>query len=165
VEDLIVEVAQITVASTCAFFRDSFSLAVSETATPPVAQLNDRGRLSAVISVAGPINCVIVFNFSSSIVDLLFERLKTEIYVEPDQEDLYRNEAVAEVANIAMGHATTHLCRHDQSIQLSPPFVLRDVRQIPRLRATVVHSRFLSTPRGFFEIDFIGSRSSRGAAR
>jgi len=113
-------------------------------------------QASAVIGVGGSVGMLIAFSFSQELIGVLYERLTAGIGIPPDQEAVYRDATVTEIANVIVGNCTADFASHDERVSLSPPILLEDAKGISRKKNAMFGTIMMVTPHGPFDIHMVG---------
>ena len=111
---------------------------------------------TAIIGVGGDFGALVAFSFSQEMVDVLYAHLTAGIDVPAGDEELYRREAVTEMANIIIGHCTAHFAAGGGRVSMSPPVLLEAAKPIPRMKNAIFDSVSMVTPHGSFDINLVG---------
>lgn len=111
---------------------------------------------TAVIRVGGEFSALIAFSFPATLIDVVYRRLTADIDVPESAEALYRQDALAEMANIIIGTCTSEFSISGGRISMSAPVVLEGSRKIPRENNAVFGRVSLDTRHGSFDINLVG---------
>ena len=115
-------------------------------------------HLTAVLGLGGSAGLLVAFSFSQQIADVLFRRLTAGILIPPEQEADFREAALAEFANVVVGHCTGEFSKDGEHVSLSPPVVLEDAKSIFRMKNAMFGTISMDTPNGPFDIHMVGPR-------
>jgi CheY-specific phosphatase CheX len=154
------QVMQSALARTRSYFESEFGISetVVETGAGDVNSLTLLD-MTAIIGMGGQINLLIAFSFQSSLIDALYQRMTSDLDVQPDKIEMYREAAAGDVVNTVLGHCTIDLQKLDQQgISMTPPVILDQVKTIQRMKNSMFHTQSLSTALGRMNISLVGPR-------
>lgn len=154
------QVMQSALARTRSYFESEFGISetVVETGEGDVNSLTLLD-MTAIIGMGGQINLLIAFSFQSSLIDALYQRMTSDLDVQPDKIEMYREAAAGDVVNTVLGHCTIDLQKLDQQgISMTPPVILDQVKTIQRMKNSMFHTQSLSTALGRMNISLVGPR-------
>lgn len=129
--------------------------------TQLVGDLVDRIDLrdvTAVIAVGGPMSFLVAFSLDRPLLDTMFRHYTSGIDVEDDEIDDYRHETIGDVVNLVMGQVTTDLEVAGAILNVSPPIVFAESRQVRRPRKARFAAARLVAPDGVIDVSVIGPR-------
>ena len=124
------QVMQSALARTRSYFESEFGISetVVETGAGDVNSLTLLD-MTAIIGMGGQINLLIAFSFQSSLIDALYQRMTSDLDVQPDKVEMFREAAAGDVVNTVLGHCTIDLQKLDeQGISMTPPVILDQVK-------------------------------------
>lgn len=156
--DHVEEVMRSAIARTCSYFETEFGITVTEV-DAGVDYLDSLTLLdmTAIIGMGGLVNLLIAFSFQDSLVDALFQRMTSDLKVQPDEMEMYREAAAGEVVNTILGHCTIDLQQLDrQGISMTPPVILDRAKTIWRMKNSMFYSQGLNTTLGRMSINLVG---------
>jgi CheY-specific phosphatase CheX len=113
---------------------------------------------TAVVGLGGSVGLLFAFSFSQDLVDVLYRRFAAEVAIEPDQEPVFRDAVIAELANVVAGHCTADLAEHGERIPLSPPILLEHSETIDRMGDATRGTVEMITRHGSFDIHMVEPR-------
>lgn len=125
------QVMQSALARTRSYFESEFGISetVVETGAGDVNSLTLLD-MTAIIGMGGQINLLIAFSFQSSLIDALYQRMTSDLDVQPDKVEMFREAAAGDVVNTVLGHCTIDLQKLDeQGISMTPPVILDQVNR------------------------------------
>jgi CheY-specific phosphatase CheX len=142
---------------TKSYLADQAGIDVTEmqSVTEDVDHLKLR-HASAVVGLGGKVGLLIVFSFPRELVDVLFGHLTAGIQIAPDQQAVYRDATVTEVANVIVGNCTSDFADRDTCISMSPPVLVQDSKSIHRMKNAMFGTIMMATPHGSFDIHMVG---------
>ena len=111
---------------------------------------------TAIIGVGGSVGLLVAFSFSHELADILYKRLTAGIKIPADQEAVYRDATVTEIANVIIGNCTADFADHGERVSVSPPVLLEDTKSIYRMKNAMFGTVAMVTPHGPFDIHMVG---------
>lgn len=152
------EVMQSAIARTCSYFETEFGIGVTAVDVD-MGNLDSLALLdmTAIIGMGGLVNLLIAFSFQDGLINALYQRMTSDIQVQPDEVDMYREAAAGEVVNTILGHCTIDLQKLDrQGISMTPPVILDRTKTIRRMKNSMFYSQSLKTTFGRMSINLVG---------
>lgn len=139
------------------YLQEEIGLSVSR-AKPRTGNLDSLHLrdITSVVSTDGPVKLIITFSFQRSLLEHMREVVTAALTVTPEERELFLRETAGEVMNFILGHATADLAEEGNDVELSPPVVLDQERDILRPKKAIFTSIELSTNHGIMDINFIG---------
>ncbi|WP_085375270.1 response regulator [Magnetospirillum sp. ME-1] len=139
------------------YLQDEIGLKVSR-AKPRIGnidalQLRD---MTAVVCTGGPVKLIIAFSFQRPLLEHIREILTASMDVAEEELELYLRETAAEIVNVILGHATADLAEEGNDMELSPPRVLDQEKNILRPKKATFTSIEMATNYGILDINFVG---------
>jgi CheY-specific phosphatase CheX len=115
--------------------------------------------MTAIIGMGGRINLLIAFSFEDGLINALFQRMTSDIVVQPEEVEMYREAAAGEVVNTVLGHCTIDLQKiDDRGIAMTPPVILDHAKTIRRMKNSMFYTQSSSTTLGRMTISLVGPR-------
>ena len=154
------QVMQSALARTRSYYESEFGISetVVETGAGDVNSLTLLD-MTAIIGMGGQINLLIAFSFQSSLIDALYQRMTSDLDVQPDKVEMFREAAAGDVVNTVLGHCTIDLQKLDeQGISMTPPVILDQVKTIQRMKNSMFYTQSLCTALGRMNISLVGPR-------
>lgn len=112
---------------------------------------------SAIVGLQGAVNLWIVFSLEPRLLDRIYQLMTADFQVADDEVALYRDAAVAEMANTILGHCTADLQALDTlALPMTPPVVLAQAKQIAARPQAQLHSLRLDTNAGYLDLAVAG---------
>ncbi len=153
------KVMQSIVTRTHAYFESEFGISVNETDSNAghVDEIT-LFDMNAIIGLGGAVNMLIVFSFKESLLNALYERMTDGLDIQPDEVEMYHEEAAGEVVNTILGHCTIDLQKLDPrgAIAMTPPVILDRVKTIRRMKDAMFYTQSLDTAMGCMTISLVG---------
>jgi CheY-specific phosphatase CheX len=153
------KVMQSILTRTRAYFESELGINVTETDSN-AGHVDEITLLymNAIIGLGGAVNMLIVFSFKESLLNTLYERMTDGLDIQPDEVEMYREEAAGEVVNTILGHCTIDLQKLDPrgAIAMTPPVILDRVKTIRRMKDAMFYTQSLDTAMGSMTISLVG---------
>ena len=156
---LSVKVMQSILTRARSYFESEFGIGMTETDSNSghvdTITLFD---MNAIIGLGGAVNMLIVFSFKETLLNSLYKQLTDGLDIEPDEVNMYREEAAGEVVSIILGHCTIDLQKLDSrgSVAMTPPIILDRVKTIRRMKDAMFYTQSLDTTMGGMTISLVG---------
>jgi CheY-specific phosphatase CheX len=147
-------------ACTKAHFQDELGIVIASTTTSLSGEINALAlrKLTAIVSLGGPVNILAAFSFDQLLADHLMEVETTGLTLTPDERPQFLLDTVAETINVVLGHATTELAEVGNAVVLSAPVVLEDGGKLRRPKGAIFISVSHETAHGVLDVDLIAPR-------
>lgn len=145
---------------TKSYLADQVGIDVTDmkSVTEDVDQLKLR-HASAVVGLGGKVGLLIVFSFPRELVDVLFGHLTAGIQIAPDEQAVYREATITEVANVIVGNCTSDFADREACRSMSPPALVQDCKSIQRMKNATFGTIVMATPHGSFDIHMVGPQA------
>lgn len=157
--ELSVKVMQSIITRTRAYFESEFGIGVNE-ADSNAGHVDEITLydMNAVMGLGGAVNMLIVFSFKTSLLNTLYARMTDGLDIQPDEVEMYREEAAGEVVNTILGHCTIDLQKLDPrgAIAMTPPVILDRIKTIRRMKDAMFYTQSLDTTMGSMAISLVG---------
>jgi len=114
--------------------------------------------VSSLISIGGKFNAYIVFSFDKELISQIFKIYTKGLDLPIEDEATDIEETAAEMMNIIIGNALTHLQDKGEAIYFSPPIVISEAKRIVQCNNAKFFRSSLHTPFGAMSIFIAGPK-------
>lgn len=144
---------------TSQFFKEEINLDIGETRffISDVNRLKLK-HLTSLLSVGGDINMYLVFSFEKQLIDHIFDVYTEELDIEEDERDEYVEETAGDVINIIVGNAAGWFESGGVVVQLTPPVILTEAKNISRQKNACFYMAEIETIHGNLSVFCAGPR-------
>jgi CheY-specific phosphatase CheX len=157
--ELSVKVMQSIITRTSAYFDSEYGISVNETDTKAghVDEIT-LFDMNAIIGLGGAVNMLIVFSFKENLLNTLYEQMTDGLDIQPEEVEMYHEEAAGETVNTILGHCTIDLQKLDSrgALAMTPPIILDRIKTIRRMKDAMFYTQSLDTTMGGMAISLVG---------
>lgn len=144
---------------TVAYLRDELDIPVRIT----TVHMRDVKRmqlqhLTSILSVEADIRMLIAFSFDLELTERVFAASTEGLEIADEEQEMMREETVAELINIIVGNAMADLAATGTVIPISPPIIINEAKNITRDKDATFYTLDIVTDSGMLSIHFIGPR-------
>lgn len=146
-------------ARTIEYVQDEIGILISPMAPTPEKKVRMELRnFTAIIGVEAEIRLLVAFSFDLQLADLIFKLSTEGMDIDATEQDMMREETIAEMINIVVGNATGSLTNSGTIIPITPPIVISEAKSIARHRGASFHTLELAGDSGMMSIHFVGPK-------
>lgn len=146
-------------ARTIEYVHDELGILIAPMAPAPEQKMRMELRnFTAIIGVEAEIRLLIAFSFDLQLADLIFKLSTEGINIDTTEQEMMREETIAEMINIVVGNATGNLANSGSVIPITPPIVISEAKSIARHRGASFHTLELAGDTGMMSIHFVGPK-------
>ncbi len=144
---------------TKSFFLDELGISINQITygKESVQKLKLR-YLTSLLAVEGKIKLYWAFSFDESLITEAFKIYAQGIDVSEDERDDYIEETAGDFINIIIGNAVSQFGEKGLPINLSPPIIISEGKNIHRHRNGEFYTTVIETDFGKLDIYCIGSK-------
>jgi CheY-specific phosphatase CheX len=113
---------------------------------------------TAIVGLGGHFNVLVVLSFDKAFADSMYARMSEGLDIAPDEEDIYRRDAAADLVNEIVGNCAAVFTNIDEVIDLSPPIILEGGRNVRIPKNAEYRGMCIKTDIGYIDIGFFGPR-------
>ena len=144
---------------TVGYLKDELEITVRGT----TAHMQDVKRmqllhLTSILSVEADIRMLIAFSFDREMTERVFLASTEGLEIADDEQEMMREETVAELINIIVGNAMADLASMGTVIPISPPIIINEAKNITRNKGATFYTLDIITDSGMLSIHFIGPK-------
>lgn len=115
-------------------------------------------HLTSILSVEADIRMLIAFSFDRELTEGVFIASTEGLEIADDEQEMMREETVAELINIIVGNAMGDLASAGTIIPISPPIIISEAKNITRNKGATFYTLDIVTDSGMLSIHFIGPK-------
>lgn len=115
-------------------------------------------HLTSILAVEADIRMLIAFSFDRELTDRVFVASTEGLEIAEDEEEMMREETVAELINIIVGNAMADLESRGTAIPISPPIIISEAKNLTRSKGATFYTLDLVAGTGRLSIHFIGPK-------
>ncbi|MBU4176636.1 MAG: chemotaxis protein CheX [Desulfurivibrionaceae bacterium] len=115
-------------------------------------------HLTSILSVEADIRMLIAFSFDRELTERVFTASTEGLEIADDEQEMMREETVAELINIIVGNAMGDLAAKGTVIPISPPIIISEAKNITRSKGATFYTLDIVTESGMLSIHFIGPK-------
>ncbi|MFA7384240.1 MAG: chemotaxis protein CheX [Desulfurivibrionaceae bacterium] len=115
-------------------------------------------HLTSILSVEADIRMLIAFSFDRELTERVFIASTQGLDIAEDEQEMMREETVAELINIIVGNAMADLASRGTVIPISPPIIINEAKNISRNKGATFYTLDIITASGMLSIHFIGPK-------
>jgi len=115
-------------------------------------------HLTSILSVEADIRMLIAFSFDRELTERVFTASTEGLEIAADEQEMMREETVAELINIIVGNAMGDLAAKGTVIPISPPIIISEAKNITRSKGATFYTLDIVTESGMLSIHFIGPK-------
>lgn len=151
---------QSVITRTRAYFASEFGISVTENNSyRGEIEAIDLLDMTAIISIGGAINLLIVFSFQETLLNVIYDEMTLGLGIPFNEIDRYREAAAGDVINTVIGHCTIDLQKLDRNgVVITPPIIIRDIKRIRHLKDAMFYTQHLDTTLGGITISLVGQK-------
>ena len=116
-------------------------------------------NLTAVIGIGGPSGLLVAFSFCARMADTLYRRTTASLKIPPGKEDVYRDAALVEIANVIVGNWIADFASRDEHVSMTPPVILEGANRIHHVPNATFRSIAMATGEGALFMHLVGPRN------
>ena len=144
---------------TVSYLRDELNIPVRGT----TVNMRDVKRmqlmhLTSILAVEADIRMLIAFSFDRELTERVFTASTEGLEIAEDEQEMMREETVAELINIIVGNAMADLASMGTVIPISPPIIINEAKNITRNKGATFYTLDIVTDSGMLSIHFIGPK-------
>ena len=111
--------------------------------------------LSSIITLEGHINSLFAFSYEKQLIDKLCSVFTEGLEIDAEEEDIYLEETACEIINIIIGNATSKLERPDSLLRITPPFVIKEAKNLINKKDSKFYHSIIATEQGHLNLYLI----------
>lgn len=115
-------------------------------------------HLTSILTVEADIRMLIAFSFDKELTERVFIASTEGLEIDDDEQEVMREETVAELINIIVGNAMGDLAAKGTVIPISPPIIISEAKNITRNKGATFYTLDIVTDNGMLSIHFIGPK-------
>jgi CheY-specific phosphatase CheX len=104
--------------------------------------------LSSIITLEGHINSLFAFSYEKQLIDKLCLVFTEGLDIDEEEEDIYLEETACEIINIIIGNATAKLEKPDSILRITPPFVIKEAKNLINKKDSRFYHSIIATEHG-----------------
>ena len=114
--------------------------------------------LTSILAVEADIRMLVAFSFDQELTEGVFVSSTEGLEIAEDEQEMMREETVAELINIIVGNAVADLAPKGTVIPISPPIIISEAKNITRHKGATFYTLDIVTDNGRLSIHFIGPK-------
>jgi CheY-specific phosphatase CheX len=144
---------------TVGYLRDELNIPVLRT----TVNMRDVKRmqllhLTSILAVEADIRMLVAFSFDRGLAERVFVASTEGLKIAEDEQEMMREETVAELINIIVGNAMAELASKGTAIPISPPIIISGAKNITRHKGATFYTLDIVSDSGMLSIHFIGPK-------
>jgi len=104
--------------------------------------------LSSIVTIEGHINSLLAFSYQRQLIDKLCSVFTEGLDIDEEEEDIYLEETASEISNIIIGNATAKLEKPDSLLRMTPPFVIKEAKNLITKKDARFYHSIIATEQG-----------------
>lgn len=104
--------------------------------------------LSSIITLEGHINSLFAFSYEKQLIDTLCSVFTEGLEIDEEEEDVYLEETACEIINTIIGNATAKLEKPDSLLRITPPFVIKEAKNLINKKDSRFYNSIIATEQG-----------------
>jgi CheY-specific phosphatase CheX len=161
-DDIVDRIGKSVLVATKAYFEDWLKIEfLSVKVTSGEFNVISPRDMTAIIGMFGSINILVAITLDDDLVNAILDQETASLGIPSDELSLYRNDVIAELASVVLGHGTKAFGNQDENIKISPPMVLEGKNNFRRPKGSVFTCFTCRTVQGMFDVYCISPKDLR----
>jgi CheY-specific phosphatase CheX len=118
--------------------------------------------ITAVIGMFGETKITIAISLENDLVSAILAQETAGLGIKGDELDFYRNDVIAELANLVLGHSTKNFANQGEIIKISPPMVIEGENNFRMPKGAVFSCFSCRTVPGILDVYCISPKDMTG---